>query len=388
MKNSMILIVEDEMITALDIKMRLESLGYTVSGITASGEDALKKVKNEKIDLAIMDIKLDGEISGIETAVTFWREYNIPIIFMTASSDRQTLQESLQSEPYGYLHKPVDINDLRYTVEMALYKHSIDMRLAESEARYKTLFQNMVQGAFVQDADGSLVDVNPAALRIFGMDREIFLKKNSFDTAFRVIKEDGSPMPAEEHPSIVALKENKRIHGAVAGIVSHDSGECTWVVIDAIPVCRHEEQKACRVFVTLHDISGERNILEKLQLQSQMLDAVGQAVIATDLKGNFIYMNREAERLFECSGEKVRTKNLLAEFMTEPDALRSQGTKERLESGQTCQGRMQLRKNNGELFEAMVTYSPLYDVQGQWSGVVGTVFDLSEVSGEKQSGQK
>lgn len=117
-----ILIVEDEAIIAMDIKQRLENLNYTVMGSVSSGEDALAFVKNESVDLVLMDIMLSGELDGIQTAERFKKE-NIPVIFLTAYSDEKTLERSKAVDPYGYLLKPYNSEELKVAIELGIAKY-------------------------------------------------------------------------------------------------------------------------------------------------------------------------------------------------------------------------------------------------------------------------
>ena len=122
-----ILIVEDEGVVALQIKSVLENLGYEVIDILSSGEETLAKIKQLCPDLVLMDIRLDGEINGIEATRRLRNQHNLPVIYLTAHMEESTIADAKTTEPYGYILKPFGVNDLRITVEMALYKHSMDM---------------------------------------------------------------------------------------------------------------------------------------------------------------------------------------------------------------------------------------------------------------------
>jgi two-component system, response regulator PdtaR len=129
MKTVKILVVEDESIVALLIKEKLENLGHSVCGICASGEAAILAIESALPDLVLMDIKLQGKLDGIETANQI-RKLDIPVIYMTAHSEESTIGRAKESEPYGYLLKPVAPKELQIAVEMALYKNKIDKEKA------------------------------------------------------------------------------------------------------------------------------------------------------------------------------------------------------------------------------------------------------------------
>lgn len=135
-----ILLVEDEAIVALDLKNNLENLGYSVIGNAPSGEEALELLKDLKPDLIILDIKLQGTLDGIDTAAILNKKYGIPFIILTAYSDEGIIERAKQVEPYGYIIKPFGSNNLRASIEMAMYRakmktevEKLEMQLRQSE---------------------------------------------------------------------------------------------------------------------------------------------------------------------------------------------------------------------------------------------------------------
>jgi CheY-like chemotaxis protein len=121
-----ILVVEDENIVALELKKRLKKLGYQVSSVASTGKEAINKAEGFMPDLVIMDIRLKGDMDGIQAAQTIRERFNIPIIYLTAHSDNETLKRAKQTEPYGYILKPFEEDDLRTAIEIALYKHQME----------------------------------------------------------------------------------------------------------------------------------------------------------------------------------------------------------------------------------------------------------------------
>lgn len=136
-----IFIVEDENIVALDIRQCLERLGYRVLGTAGSGERAIEAVTELKPDLVLMDIRLRGEMDGIEAAEAIRTALHLPVVYLTAYADTKTLTRAKVTEPYGYVLKPFEERELHTVIEMALYKHQIEERLRISEERYRDLFE-------------------------------------------------------------------------------------------------------------------------------------------------------------------------------------------------------------------------------------------------------
>lgn len=122
MSEGKILIVEDEAVVSLDIARRLEKMGYEVIARVASGEEAIAQVQAAPPDLVLMDINLQGEMDGIETADQLAKEYGIPTIYLTAYAGESTLQRAKLTNPYGYILKPFKERELRATIEIALQR--------------------------------------------------------------------------------------------------------------------------------------------------------------------------------------------------------------------------------------------------------------------------
>jgi PAS domain S-box-containing protein len=140
MSQPTILIVEDEMIVAKNTRARLERLGYSVPGIALTMEEAVALAKKSSPDLVLMDIKLSGPGDGVEAAEIIQGELGIPVIFITAHTDRDTLDRAIVTEPFGYVHKPVDINELRSAIEMGIYRFRAESELRERITHERTIY--------------------------------------------------------------------------------------------------------------------------------------------------------------------------------------------------------------------------------------------------------
>ena len=136
-----ILIVEKERIIAIDIKNSLHRMGCEVMEILSSGEEVIRKVKEEKPDLILMEITLDGVLDGIETAEIISSKYDIPVIYLTAYSDRETLQRAKITEPYGYLIRPFDSREIEIAIEMAFIKRGLSFEDNTNRLSY-TIYTN------------------------------------------------------------------------------------------------------------------------------------------------------------------------------------------------------------------------------------------------------
>lgn len=130
-----IMVVEDEGIVALDIQSKLGSMGYEVPAVVASATKAVEKAGELRPDLVLMDIQLEGDMDGVQAAEQIGRDYQIPVVFLTAYSDEKTLERAKVTEPFGYLLKPFEERDLYTTVEISLYRHQMELEKARLEER-------------------------------------------------------------------------------------------------------------------------------------------------------------------------------------------------------------------------------------------------------------
>jgi PAS domain S-box-containing protein len=168
MSDKRILIVEDEIIIAMEIADRLKSMGYEVLRIVSTGQMAIQSALKEKPNLILMDIMIKGDIDGIETAHRIHEKSRIPVIYLTANADESTLERAKVSDAFGYLIKPFEERELNTTIEMALYKHKMEAKLRESEERFKSLVENSSIGIFRLSKEGRILHANPTFVSLLG----------------------------------------------------------------------------------------------------------------------------------------------------------------------------------------------------------------------------
>ena len=162
-----IVVVEDERIAAEDLRRRLESWGYRVQAIVASGEEAIRVAEAIRPDLMLMDIRLKGPMDGVEAARRIKSRMNIPVVFAASFSDPATLKRAQLSEPSGLISKPFDDKEIRFTIATALAKRAMERQIAEVEERYRRLLA-MSSDMVMLLRKGRIVHVNNAALKTLG----------------------------------------------------------------------------------------------------------------------------------------------------------------------------------------------------------------------------
>jgi DNA-binding NarL/FixJ family response regulator len=132
-----ILIVEDEVVIALRLQKRLSSMGFDITGVAYSGEEAVEKAKSLRPDLILMDIMLQGKMDGIVAAKIINAELDIPVVFLTAFSEDNIIEGAKHAEPYGFILKPFQDREIKAAIEIALYKKEMEKALQESEEALK-----------------------------------------------------------------------------------------------------------------------------------------------------------------------------------------------------------------------------------------------------------
>ncbi|MBD3168292.1 MAG: response regulator [candidate division Zixibacteria bacterium] len=161
--NASIIIVEDEIIVARNIEERLKDLGYKIMGIVSTAEDAIKQAALLKPDLVLMDIRLHDRMNGIDAAKKIYLENDIPVIFLTAYADDDTLEKAKDAEPYGYLVKPFETKELYTTIEISLRKHKKSKALTQRNDWLVNVLSNIGNGVIVTDTDGNINFINQTA---------------------------------------------------------------------------------------------------------------------------------------------------------------------------------------------------------------------------------
>jgi signal transduction histidine kinase len=182
MGKARILIVEDSLIVAYHLRKTLETEGYSVLGIESTGEEALLSIQRQSPDLVMMDIMLAGKMDGVEAAMQVRSRHHIPVVFLTALSDKDTIQRAKITEPFGYITKPFEDREIFTVIEMALYKHAIELKLRQSEEKYMSTVRAISDAVVTVDQDFRISYSNPSALSMVGTSLDRVQGKYIFDT--------------------------------------------------------------------------------------------------------------------------------------------------------------------------------------------------------------
>jgi PAS domain S-box-containing protein len=178
MRDKKILIVEDEGISALSLQAALNKMGYIPVGIAYTGREAVSMALDLKPDVILMDIRIKGDMDGIQATRKINEFSDVPVIYLTAYADDETASEALTTYACSYLLKPYNPRELNLTIEFVIIRHRMERQLRESEQSYRGLFNSVQEAIYVMDADGKFLEVNNGALGMFGHPRDFFIGKS------------------------------------------------------------------------------------------------------------------------------------------------------------------------------------------------------------------
>jgi len=172
-----ILLVEDDKSTSLIIQKQIKSLGYQLCAAVETGEEAIKCSINLCPDIILMDIQLKAEMNGIDSAKYISKNLSIPTIFITSDSHYSTIDQIKSTNPFGFIIKPVERNELRAAVEIAFIRHRMDTALEENEFRLQSILSSIPHAIFVTDFNNIITYLNPASELLLNMPKNEIIYK-------------------------------------------------------------------------------------------------------------------------------------------------------------------------------------------------------------------
>ena len=311
-----LMVVDDEVVIATQLEELLSSKGYEVIGIGSSGEEAVKMAKRLRPDLILMDIVMPGELDGIAAARKIKKELNIPIIFITAYGNKELIHKAKYIEPFGYILKPFQEEQITATIDIALYKREMEERLRKSEDKYRTLMESIRDGVCTLDTQGRITFVNNVILEKSGQKREWFLGKNYLDV-IRVKDRNRAKKIFE-----ATIRGEK---GPVFEVsyLTHSRDE-RWVEVNTTPIL--DGDRVVGLLGVSRDITERKRAEEALQRAHDELEQRVKERTAELLKANEqlkleIEERKQVEKALRESEEKYR---ILVETMNEGVSVRDE----------------------------------------------------------------
>lgn len=308
-----ILVVEDERLVAREIAESLQDLGYEVPATAATADEALELAQRENPDLVLLDIRIRGARDGVDAAALLRSRFGIPIIYLTACTDTETLRRASETEPYAYLVKPVKSVELRSAVEVALHKSSMDRRVRAHGNWLWTTLQAIGDAVLSTDPEGKVTFMNPAAENITGWSASDAVGQ-SLDSVLSLFQE--SSKDPVESPLWRALRERRSVDLPPGTTLRKADGQEIAIEDSAAPIANAEGKLTGAVMV-FRDVTEQRRLRQQLELNDR-LAALGTmaAGVAHEVNNplSFILGNQQYA-ITELS-------SLLAELSGLPEALR------------------------------------------------------------------
>ena len=296
-KSCRVLIVEDEGLIALDISNRLTALGHEVMETVATAEEAFEKAA--EADIVLMDIRIDGPVDGIEAAARMREEFHIPVVFLTAHSDRSTLDRAKNTGAFGYLVKPIAHATLNTAIEIALHKHQMERKLEEREALLRTTLESVADAIVVTDHLSRVLMLNAAAEKLTGWTHSEAEGKQVLRVLGLVDQESGEP--AEDPVPLAILKDAVMPLDKTSQLVSRSGFQ---IKIDGSAAPVKASGITLGTVLTFRDVSAR--VWEEKQLrQAQKVDATGRmaARVSDEYTTLLASIRNQSEQLLRQFGE-------------------------------------------------------------------------------------
>jgi PAS domain S-box-containing protein len=257
-----------------------------------------------------------------------------------------------------------------------------DIVLAESEAKYKTLFENMAQGAFYQRSDGVVIDCNAAALEMFGMSKDEFMGKTSMDPDWHVLAENGSDLPAIRHPSMVALTSGQPVRDFLAAVYNPKKKDYVWLNINAVPQFKEGESNPYQVFVTLHDVTklkrAEGALGESEKRFRTLMNLSPGGIYQTDRDGNCVYANEEWLRMAGMTFDEAKGMGWVKGIHPEDHGRIRQGWYDMVRIKGKWQDEYRFFDKEGKVTWVYGLATPVYGADNAIMGYLGLNIDITD----------
>jgi PAS domain S-box-containing protein len=266
-KGRRVLIVEDESLVALDLAHSLTDLGFDVVETVATGDQALRVASERLPDMALVDIRIQGEQDGIETAALLRSRFQVPVVYLTAHAEERTLERAIPTEPYGYLLKPFNPTELKSVLEIALYKHDVDVRLRESEESLYTTLNSIADAVIATDTRGRITRMNPVASQLTGFQVDEALGRQ-LEEVFRVQRFPSSPV-GDAAPSYARIEESKIDNHERTVLTARDGAERP-IAESVAPIIAADGTNRGRVLV-FRDQTEQRNAEQRCRADAEQL---------------------------------------------------------------------------------------------------------------------
>jgi PAS domain S-box-containing protein len=317
MAQTRILVVEDEVLIAEEIRERLLQAGYAVVGLVDRGEAAIEAAGSARPDLVLMDIRLKGPLDGIAAAAEIFERYAVPIVYLTAHSDQATLQRAKTRAAFGYVLKPFQIENLLATIEVAIHRARLEAGLREHNLAFATILGGLSEAVVTTDLRGRVRFVNAAAESLTGWAAAAAIDR-PLREVLRLTDEHGAPRHAQAATTVVATRATVRL--GPGDWLERAGGERVAVEGSVAPVTDYVDRVVGATFA-LRDVTATRAAERSLRARTDELRVVVETavdgVLLLDGEGRVLLFNPACEALFGRSADHAIGRHI-DEFIPRP----------------------------------------------------------------------
>ena len=371
-----VLLVEDEAVVALAQAAVLKRNGYSVITAFSGAEAVAAALRDAELDLVLMDIDLGDGMDGTEAARRILAARSIPVVFLTSHTEQEYVERAAAVSNYGYVVKHTGEFVLIQSIEMAL-------RLFEAKASVETrehaLAERFKELTCLYNVEALATETDLSVQEMLDGTSTVLVQAMQFPDLCRVTitlpgaqagpsEDDGSdqhinaPIEAagEEVGRVSVTYQREAERGGRPGFLSEEAD-----LVAAV---------ASRLGRWFED----RENAERVRFQAQLLNAVRDAVMATDTEGTLLYWNGAAETLYGWKAEEVLARNVSQVTVPETSQAEATSIMQSVAAGHTWSGEFTAQKKNGSRLPVRMTDSPIYSSEGDLVGIVGVSYDLTE----------
>ena len=305
MAGANILLVEGESDVAAYIVELLEALGYSISAVVVSGEQAIQAAAETRPDLVLLDILLEGSMDGVEASEHIRRRFNIPVVYLIDNANADLLRRAEIAEPFGYVLKPVEERRLHLNIEIALYRHGMERKFKAREQWLSTILRSIVDAVIVTNRHGLITFMNPVAEILTGWQQKDASGK-CIGTVFNMASEEPD-VPIQTHVTDVLCKNATVGHTEDHTTLIAKTGRETPIDYNVAPLSDDQEEISGVVLI-FRDVTKRKQVEDKLketanvfrdqtQIMQTIFDSIGDGVVVADESGEFLLFNPNAERI-------------------------------------------------------------------------------------------
>ena len=363
-----ILIVEDDSKMVKLLKFKIEHMGYSVVGQTASGKDAINLATKLLPDLVLMDIQLESDIDGIEAANKIRETCNIPVVYLTAHEDEHLFQRAKITEPFGYIIKPFVDKDLRNVIEIALYKDQQEKKLKTMQEYTRNIIQSSMDMIIAVDNNRKIIEFNKIAEESFGYTRDEVLGKHI------------NLLYADKDEGLAIHKKTLKDKRCVQEILNRHKSGAIFPSLLASSILHDSHGDEIGVMGISRDITElkktNKALKESRKYAKNLIDCSIDMIIAVDRNRMITEFNQAAEKTFGYHREDILGKPIDMLYVNPKKG--DIAHKITIKKGSYIQEVLNKRKN-GEVFPCILSASVLKNEQGEVIGVMGVSRDITEL---------